>query len=85
MLASLHTIFAREHNRIAKRLRRFHRNWDDERLFHEARRIFIAEYQHITYSEWLPVIIGRADGCGQPATISSWFLFCSVVVCLLIN
>ena len=25
----------------------------------EARRIFIAEYQHISYQEWLPIIIGE--------------------------
>ena len=54
----MHTVWMNEHNRVAEELARKHRSWNDEKLFQEARRIVIAEYQHIIYSEWLPKIIG---------------------------
>lgn len=54
----LHRLFLAEHNRLAFELIRANPHWDDEDIFLEARRIVIAEIQHITYSEWLPVVIG---------------------------
>ena len=57
-LTSMHTLFMREHNRIAGELARQNPQWDDGKLFNEARKIVIGEMQHITYNEWLPVVIG---------------------------
>jgi len=58
LLTALHTVWVREHNRLAAALHQMNPQWDDERLFQEARKITIAEYQHITYNEWSPVLLG---------------------------
>ncbi|CAH0399044.1 unnamed protein product [Chilo suppressalis] len=59
-LAMLHTLLLREHNRVADILDRMNPTWSDERIFQEARRIVIAELQHITYQEWLPLNFGES-------------------------
>lgn len=57
-LITLHIVFAREHNRIASILAKLNPSASDEWLYQETRRIVIAEIQHITYSEFLPALIG---------------------------
>ena len=57
-LIVFHTLFMREHNRLAAALARLNPAWNEEKLYQEARRINIAQYQHIIYKEWLPIVIG---------------------------
>lgn len=58
-LTSLHLLFARHHNFLAEGLRAVNPHWDDETLFQEARRILGAQMQHITYNEFLSVVVGK--------------------------
>ncbi len=54
----MHTIWLREHNRVAGLLYQAVPNQTDEYYYQHARRIVIAVMQHIIYTEYLPVIIG---------------------------
>ncbi|XP_046988945.1 peroxidase-like [Schistocerca americana] len=57
--SAIHVLFLREHNRIAKILAKLNPHWKDEQLYQQARRILIAIFQHITYEEMLPILIGK--------------------------
>ncbi|KAE9416130.1 hypothetical protein Angca_007677 [Angiostrongylus cantonensis] len=60
-VTALHTVFIKQHNRIARLLKEQNRHWLDARLFEEARRIVVAQLQHITYNEFIPIMLGREN------------------------
>lgn len=59
-LAFYHSIYYREHNRLAAELAGLNPTWTDEQIYQQARRIVIALIQHHTYDEFLPIFIGEA-------------------------
>jgi len=52
-------LMQRAHNEIARGLAEVNPSWSDEILYQEARRILIALYQNIIYSEYLELLLGR--------------------------
>ncbi|EFA05698.1 chorion peroxidase isoform X1 [Tribolium castaneum] len=57
-LTALHTVFVRYHNRLATVLGQVNRHWSDEKVYQETRRIVVAIMQHVTYREFLPIVLG---------------------------
>ena len=62
-LTITHTQWVRQHNQIAEQLAEMNPHWDDERLYQESRRVVVAMMQHITASEYLPLLLGTS---GRP-------------------
>ena len=57
-LGAIQTLFVREHNRWAKVIKDQANNLEDSAIFEMARRFNIAQYQHIIYNEFLPLLLG---------------------------
>ena len=58
-LVSMHTLWVRQHNIVARELRKQNPNWDGDKVFNEARKINGAIFQKIVYYDYLPLIIGE--------------------------
>lgn len=58
-LLAMHNLWVRQHNRMALKLKEQNPLWTNEKLYQEARKIIIAQMQHITYEHWLPYIFGK--------------------------
>lgn len=58
ILTALHTLWMREHNRLCGTVLRERPYWSQEQAFWKARQIVIAKIQHITYTQWLPAMLG---------------------------
>ena len=57
-LTVMHTLWVREHNRIARALRASNPGVSSTTIFETARSIVIAEVQKITYKDYLPLLLG---------------------------
>ena len=60
-LTAMHTLFMREHNRLAGLLEAQNPSWSDEDLFQTTRKIVGAEIQAVTYGEFLPTLLGKRN------------------------
>ncbi|XP_025095126.1 peroxidase-like protein 3 [Pomacea canaliculata] len=57
-LTVMHTVFHRFHNRVALAISNINPRWSDETTFQETRRIVGGVMQHMTFHDWLPLILG---------------------------
>ena len=57
----LHTIFLRNHNRIAKALAALRPEMTDEILFQESRKLNIALIQRIVFSQFINALLGEKN------------------------
>lgn len=79
-LTAMHTLWVREHNRLADQFSSANPGWSDQEVFDAARKVVGAKIQAITYNEWLPTLLGAgAVGAyggyqsGVDATIATEF------------
>ncbi|XP_076017140.1 thyroid peroxidase [Genypterus blacodes] len=57
-LSSFHTVWLREHNRIATALKQLNGHWSAETVYQETRKIIAAMHQIVTMRDYFPKIIG---------------------------
>ncbi|XP_076444374.1 dual oxidase 2-like [Babylonia areolata] len=62
-LLSFGVLWFRYHNYWADRLAKANKDWkdNDERLFDEAKKRVIAQYQKLVFKDWLPLWLGEAN------------------------
>ncbi|XP_051578796.1 thyroid peroxidase-like [Myxocyprinus asiaticus] len=58
-LSALHTLWVREHNRVATHLKRLNPHWGSEVTYQETRKLIGALHQIITMRDYIPKIIGQ--------------------------
>ena len=58
-LATVHTLWLREHNRVVASLKAMNAHWSEERAYREARLIVAALLQHVVYDEYIATLLGK--------------------------
>jgi hypothetical protein len=71
-LTALHTLFVREHNRICEYIKSEGVTKNDEIIFQKARRMVIALQQNITFSEFLPSLLGPVSTASSPHPLNTY-------------
>ncbi|XP_048468430.1 eosinophil peroxidase-like [Rhincodon typus] len=56
---TFHTVFLREHNRLARELKRLNPHWSGDTTYQEARKILGAFQQIINHRDYVPLVIGE--------------------------
>ncbi|MBT9315957.1 peroxidase family protein [Leptothoe spongobia] len=57
-LTAMHTVFVREHNRLATEIQTANPELSGDEIYNRSRKQVAAQIQYITYSEYLPLLIG---------------------------
>ena len=57
-LTAMHTVWVREHNRLADEISAADPNLTDDEVFLQAKAIVVAQLQAITFNEFLPALLG---------------------------
>lgn len=57
-LTAVHTLFVREHNRLAEEIKSANPDWTGDEIYQRSRKLVGAEIQSITYREFLPALLG---------------------------
>ncbi|KAG9336338.1 hypothetical protein JZ751_002685, partial [Albula glossodonta] len=60
-MIALHTLFLREHNRLARELHLINPHWSPDTLYQEARKIMGAIHQVLTWEHYLPRVLGESS------------------------
>lgn len=58
-LTAMHTLFMREHNRLATRIATNNPSLSGEEIYQLARKMVSSQLQIITYNEFLPMLLGK--------------------------
>lgn len=70
-LTSMHTLWMREHNRLATLIGNRQPWLSDEQRYQAARALVIAQIEKITYRDFLPILVGRVPAYrGYDATVN---------------
>lgn len=60
-LVILHSLALRWHNYCAENLAKLNPSWSSDRIFDACRKITIGVWQHITFVEWMPLLLGEKN------------------------